>query len=112
MADAADVEELSELALLAPGSRFGNYVVHERIGQGAMGNVYRAEHALLGKPVALKVLDASLLMNADARSRFVREGQAAAAIKHPNVVDITDVGVFEGTPYLVMELLVGEDLQV
>jgi tRNA A-37 threonylcarbamoyl transferase component Bud32 len=111
MAD-ADVESLSELVLLPAGSTFGNYIVHECIGQGAMGNVYRAEHALLEKPVALKVLDSSLLQSADARQRFLREGQAAAAIKHPNVVDITDVGVFEGTPYLVMELLEGDDLQI
>jgi eukaryotic-like serine/threonine-protein kinase len=110
MAD--DVESLSELVLLPAGSTFGHYIVHECIGQGAMGNVYRAEHALLEKPVALKVLDASLLQSADARQRFLREGQAAAAIKHPNVVDITDVGVFEGTPYLVMELLEGDDLQI
>jgi eukaryotic-like serine/threonine-protein kinase len=112
MADAAEVEGLAELVLLPSGSRFGNYVVHECIGQGAMGNIYRAEHALLEKPVALKVMDASLLANPEARARFLREGQAAASIKHPNVVDITDVGVFEGTPYLVMELLAGEDLQV
>jgi eukaryotic-like serine/threonine-protein kinase len=112
MAEAADVEDLSELVLLPAGSRFGNYIVHECIGQGAMGNVYRAQHALLEKPVALKVMDASLLASADARARFLREGQAAAAIKHPNVVDITDVGVFEGTPFLVMELLEGEDLQL
>jgi eukaryotic-like serine/threonine-protein kinase len=112
MAEAADVEGLSELVLLEPGSRFGNYIVHECIGQGAMGNVYRAQHALLEKPVALKVMDASLLSSVDARARFLREGQAAAAIKHPNVVDITDVGVFEGTPFLVMELLEGEDLQL
>jgi eukaryotic-like serine/threonine-protein kinase len=112
MADIADVDGSSELVLLPAGSRFGNYVVHECIGQGAIGNVYRAEHALLEKPVALKVLDSSLLQSADARQRFLREGQAAAAIKHPNVVDITDVGVFEGTPYLVMELLEGEDLEL
>src|SRR5690349_13679670 len=99
MADAAEVDGLAELVLLPSGSRFGNYVVHECIGQGAMGNIYRAEHALLEKPVALKVMDASLLANPEARARFLREGQAAASIKHPNVVDITDVGVFEGTPY-------------
>jgi eukaryotic-like serine/threonine-protein kinase len=110
--DSVDVEGLGELVLLSAGSSFGSYVVHECIGQGAMGNVYRAEHALLEKPVALKVMDASLLANADARQRFLREGQAAAAIKHPNVVDITDVGVVDGTPYLVMELLEGEDLQI
>jgi eukaryotic-like serine/threonine-protein kinase len=111
MPDVADAEDLGELALLPAGSTFGNYVIHECIGQGAMGNVYRAEHALLEKPVALKVLDTALLSSADARQRFLHEGQAAVAIKHPNVVDITDVGVFQGTPYLVMELLEGEDLQ-
>jgi len=111
MAD-AEVEGLPELVLLPEGAAFGNYVIHQCIGQGAMGNVYRAEHALLEKPVAIKVMDASLLSSGDARERFLREGQAAAAIKHPNVVDITDVGVFEGTPYLVMELLEGEDLQI
>jgi serine/threonine-protein kinase len=112
MTDSDDVEGLGELVLLPAGEAFGNYVVHECIGQGAMGNVYRAEHTLLEKPVALKVMDASLLASADARQRFLREGQAAAAIKHPNVVDITDVGVVDGTPYLVMELLEGEDLQI
>jgi tRNA A-37 threonylcarbamoyl transferase component Bud32 len=111
MAD-ADVDGLPELVLLPEGAAFGNYVIHQCIGQGAMGNVYRAEHALLEKLVAVKVMDSSLLSSADARERFLREGQAAAAIKHPNVVDITDVGVFDGTPYLVMELLEGEDLQI
>jgi serine/threonine-protein kinase len=111
MAD-ADIDGLPELVLLPEGAAFGNYIIHQCIGQGAMGNVYRAEHALLEKPVAIKVMDASLLGSGDARERFLREGQAAAAIKHPNVVDITDVGVFEGTPYLVMELLEGEDLQI
>ncbi|HTV25800.1 MAG TPA: protein kinase, partial [Polyangiaceae bacterium] len=100
------------LVLLPEGAAFGSYIIHQCIGQGAMGNVYRAEHALLEKPVAIKVMDSSLLSSGDARERFLREGQAAAAIKHPNVVDITDVGVFEGTPYLVMELLEGEDLQL
>jgi tRNA A-37 threonylcarbamoyl transferase component Bud32 len=111
MAD-ADVDGLTELVLLPEGAAFGNYIIHECIGQGAMGNVYRAEHALLEKLVAIKVMDSSLLSSSDARERFLREGRAAAAIKHPNVVDITDVGVFEGTPYLVMELLEGEDLQI
>jgi serine/threonine protein kinase len=111
MAD-ADVDGLAELVLLPEGAAFGNYIIHQCIGQGAMGNVYRAEHALLEKLVAIKVMDSSLLSSSDARERFLREGRAAAAIKHPNVVDITDVGVFEGTPYLVMELLEGEDLQI
>lgn len=95
---------------LAPGVSFGSYVVRELIGRGGMASVYRAEHLLLNKPVALKVMDRSLLATAGARQRFVLEGRAAAAIKHPNVVDITDVGVHDDVPFLVMELLTGEDL--
>jgi serine/threonine-protein kinase len=95
---------------LAQGVTFGAYVVHERIGRGGMATVYRAEHRLLEKPVALKVMDRSLLETPAGLQRFLLEGRAAAAIKHPNVVDITDVGVHEGVPYLVMELLTGEDL--
>ena len=95
---------------LAPGVSFGSYVVRELIGRGGMASVYRAEHLLLNKSVALKVMDRSLLATTGARQRFVLEGRAAAAIKHPNVVDITDVGVHDDVPFLVMELLLGEDL--
>jgi serine/threonine protein kinase len=96
---------------LAPGASFGSYLVHELIGRGGMARVYRAQHVLLNKPVALKVMDHALLLSAGARQRFLQEGRAAAAIEHPNVVDVTDVGVHEGVPYLVMELLEGEDLE-
>jgi eukaryotic-like serine/threonine-protein kinase len=95
---------------LAPGVAFGSYVVKELIGRGGMAAVYRAEHMLLNKPVALKVMDRGLLASSAARQRFLLEGRAVAAIKHPNVVDIADVGVQDGVPYLVMELLTGEDL--
>ncbi len=95
---------------LAPGVAFGSYVVREVIGRGGMACVYRAEHLLLNKPVALKVMDRGLLASSAARQRFLLEGRAVAAIKHPNVVAITDVGVHDGVPYLVMELLEGEDL--
>jgi eukaryotic-like serine/threonine-protein kinase len=97
---------------LAPGVTFGGYVVRELIGRGGMATVYRAEHRLLNKRVALKVMDHALLASTAARQRFVLEGRAASAIKHPNVVDITDVGVHDGVPYLVMELLTGEDLEI
>jgi serine/threonine protein kinase len=96
---------------LVPGVAFDSYVVRELIGQGGMAAVYRAEHLLLNKPVALKVMNRGLLVSAPARQRFLLEGRAAASIKHPNVVDITDVGVHDGVPYLVMELLKGEDLE-
>ncbi|MEY4545500.1 MAG: hypothetical protein RL685_1695 [Pseudomonadota bacterium] len=95
---------------VATGVTFGSYVVGELIGRGAMASVYRAEHVLLNKAVALKLMDRALLDSPGARERFLREGRVVASITHPNVVNITDVGVHEGTPYLVMELLVGEDL--
>jgi hypothetical protein len=96
---------------LPAGFEFGAYVIGGCIGRGGMARVYRAEHRALRKPVALKVMDGALLQRTDWRRRFLREGQAAAAVKHPNVVDITDVGVWQGRPFLVMELLEGEDLE-
>jgi eukaryotic-like serine/threonine-protein kinase len=96
---------------LPAGFQFGAYVIGSCIGQGGMARIYRAEHSVLHKPVALKVMESALLQRPDGRPRFLREGQAAAAVKHPNVVDITDVGVWQGRPYLVMELLEGEDLE-
>lgn len=96
---------------LPAGFQFGAYVIGNCIGQGGMARIYRAEHRVLHKPVALKVMESSLLERPDGRPRFLREAQSAAAVKHPNVVDITDVGVWQGRPYLVMELLEGEDLE-
>ena len=96
---------------LPAGFQFGAYVIGSCIGQGGMARIYRAEHRMLRKAVALKVMESALLEKPDGRPRFLREGQAAAAVKHPNVVDITVVGVWEGRPYLVMELLEGEDLE-
>lgn len=100
-----------EPAELAAGSQLGNYVILACIGRGAMASVYRAEHSLLNKQVALKVMAPALHASAEARQRFLREARAVAAIQHPNVVSISDAGLFEGTPYLVMELLDGEDLE-
>jgi serine/threonine-protein kinase len=96
---------------LPVGSRLGNYVVEACIGRGAMASVYRAEHRVLNKRVALKVMAASLHASVEARQRFLREARAVAAIDHPNVVSISDAGLMGSTPYLVMELLEGEDLE-
>src|SRR5262245_50108137 len=76
-----------------------------------MARVYRAEQAALNRPVALKVLDRWVLEKPQGSQRFLREARAAAAIKHPNVVDIVDVGVWQDRPYIVMELLSGSDLE-
>jgi serine/threonine-protein kinase len=101
----------TETPELPPGSQLGNYVVEACIGRGAMAGVYRAEHRVLNKRVALKVMAASLHASAEARQRFLREARAVAAITHPNVVSISDAGVMDSRPYLVMELLEGEDLE-
>jgi serine/threonine-protein kinase len=76
-----------------------------------MARVYRAEQAALNRPVALKVLDRWVMEKPQGSQRFLREARAAAAIKHPNVVDIVDVGVWQERPYIVMELLSGSDLE-
>ncbi len=75
-----------------------------------MGTVYEARHLDLDKRVALKVLRTDVAVSAEARARFLREGRIAARLRHPNVVDVTDVGLQDGTPYLVMEYLEGESL--
>src|SRR5688572_13550193 len=82
--DDSFIASSDDIALPA-GYTLGNYVVRAVIGQGATGAVYRAEHQLLKKTVALKVLARSLVSNVDARRRFLREAEVAAAIKHPNV---------------------------
>jgi len=75
-----------------------------------MGAVYEAVHLDLEKRVALKVLLPSMASTAELVARFEREGRAAAKIRHPNVVDVSDVGVEAGAPFLVMEFLEGESL--
>ena len=95
---------------LAEGTEFGQYRVVGRLGAGAMGAVYKAVHTGLDKLVVLKVLHARYAQSPNIRQRFAREGRAAAAIRHPHVVDVTDVGEHQGTPYLIMELLDGESL--
>ena len=92
------------------GSRIGGYMLRECIGQGGMARVYRAEHEGLQRQVALKVLLDTPGGVRDGHERFLREARIAAAIKHRNVVNIFDVGVDRGTPYLAMELLEGADL--
>jgi len=85
------------------------YVIEALIGQGGMGEVYRARHQTLGMPVAVKAVtgDAS----AELTARFTREAQLLARVRHPNVVSILDVGrTLGGTPCMVMEFLEGEAL--
>ncbi len=97
---------------LAPGSIVdGRYRIVARLGGGAMGTVYRAEHVRVGREVAIKVLAHELAHDNDLRRRFEGEARAAAAAGHPGIVQILDAGTLDdGSPYLVMEHLRGHEL--
>jgi serine/threonine-protein kinase len=88
----------------------GKYELTEKLGEGGMGSVWRAEHLTLNSPVAVKLLDPNIAQSDDGLSRFLREAQAAAALRSSHVVQTFDYGVADGVPYIVMELLVGESL--
>ena len=105
------ISAASAAGIFAEGSRFGAYVIGPCIGHGGMARIYRAEHEGLQRQVALKVLTDGAAPGTEGRTRFLREARIAAAIKHPNVVNIFDVGLENRIPYLVMELLVGQDLE-
>ena len=96
---------------LAPGTRLDHYEVLGPIGQGGMGEVYRALDLRLEREVALKVLRQRLAHDAAAHARFEREAKAIAALSHPNIVSIYDTGVDNGIPFSVTELLDGETLR-
>lgn len=94
------------------GQLIGHYRVLEKIGVGGMGEVYRARDERLGRDVALKLIRPASSDNPDHLRRFEQEARAAAALNHPNILAIYDVG-FEGTtPYIVSELLEGKTLRV
>jgi hypothetical protein len=103
-------QEAPDLQTLSKGARIAGYSVVRVIGRGGMGIVYEGVHEALGKRVAIKTLISVAGQSQDITARFVREGKAAARIRHPHVCDVFDVGVHEGVPYLVMEYLEGEDL--
>ncbi len=88
----------------------GRYRLEERIDEGGMGQIWRAEHLVLGAPVAVKIVDRDVSRDEEALARFTREAQAAAQLRSPHVVQIFDYGIDGGLPFIVMELLEGETL--
>lgn len=96
---------------LAAGSRLGPYEILSLLGSGGMGEVYRARDTRLDREVAVKILAEHLSTSPDALARFEREAKAIAALSHPNILSVHDVGRDRGVHYLVTELLEGETLR-
>jgi eukaryotic-like serine/threonine-protein kinase len=96
---------------LTVGTRFGPYEIIALIGAGGMGEVYRARDARLGRDVAIKTLLPALADNVERLRRFELEARAASLLSHPGILTIYDIGSAEGQPYIVSELLEGENLR-
>jgi len=96
---------------LSPGFTLGSYTITAEIGKGGMGEVYRAHDSRLGRDVAIKVLPELFAVDAERVARFEREAQAVAALSHPNILAIHDIGSSGSTSYAVMELLEGQTLR-
>ena len=93
------------------GTRLGRYEVRSKIGAGGMGEVYLAQDTKLDRKVALKILPADVASNRDRMERFVREAKSAAALSHPNIAQIFEIGEADGTHYITMEYIEGVTLR-
>ena len=96
---------------LTSGTKLGPYEIHEQLGAGGMGEVYRATDTRRDRTVAIKVLPEHLADDATRRERFEREAKAVSSLNHPHIYALYDVGHQDGTHYLVMEHVDGETLQ-
>ena len=96
---------------LAAGTKLGPYEILSPLGAGGMGEVYRARDTRLDRDVAIKVLPEHLAKDPQALARFEREAKAVAALSHPNILALYDVGTEQGVSFAVTELLEGETLR-
>ncbi len=96
---------------LTSGTKIGPYEIQSPLGAGGMGEVYRARDSRLGRDVAIKVLPEALARDAERLRRFETEARAVAALNHPNILSIHDIGTYDGAPYLVSECLEGHSLR-
>ena len=96
---------------VSAGTRLGPYEILEPLGAGGMGEVYRARDPRLDREVAVKVLRSEVASDPDRLRRFEREAKTVAALNHPHILTVHDVGTDDDTPYVVTELLEGETLR-
>src|SRR5438128_3338890 len=96
---------------LAAETRLGRYEIRSQLGAGGMGEVYLAEDTRLHRKVALKVLPPEVALNQDRMRRFNQEAQAAAALNHPHIAHIYEIGESEGVHFIAMEYIDGETLR-
>src|SRR5271154_3363052 len=96
---------------LSSGTKLGPYEIHSLLGAGGMGEVYRARDTRLDRDVAIKVLPAALTTDTDRLRRFEQEARTIAALSHPNILGIHDIGAHDGAPFLVSEFLEGQTLR-
>src|SRR6185369_2912125 len=96
---------------IAIGTKIGPYEIVGWLGAGGMGEVYRASDPRLGRDVAIKLIPETLAADASRVRRFEQEARSAGQLNHPNILAVYDVGVHDGRPYIVSELLEGESLR-
>src|ERR1043166_9690205 len=99
------------LPSLTPNTRIDRYEIRSLLGKGGMGEVYLAEHLRLHRKVALKILPAAVAANQDRMRRFEQEAAAAAALNHPHIAHIYEIGESESTHFIAMEYLDGDTLR-
>src|SRR5215813_9086279 len=97
---------------LGAGTRLGHYEIRSQLGAGGMGEVYLAEDTRLHRKIALKVLPTDLASNRDRMRRFEQEATATAALNHPNIAHIYEIGEHDGTNFIAMEFIDGQTLGV
>src|SRR5881296_2796275 len=100
-----------EKMTITAGTRLGRYEIRSKLGEGGMGEVYLAEDTRLHRKVALKILPTDLASNKDRMRRFEQEAKAAAALNHPNIAHVYEIGEAEGVPFIAMEYVEGKTLR-